>query len=99
MTIPQTIGSSQPRIWVIGAGLDDGSETVCELYDPESGDLVVNTTGKYCFHTDVSICGGLCTQAEVKQTSLKKKTTTKQTNKKKNPRKQKKHSHVHARVS
>lgn len=57
---------------MIGAGLDDGSETVCELYDPESGDLVVNTTGKYCFHTDVSIWGGLCTQAEVKQTSLKK---------------------------
>lgn len=98
MTIPQTIGSSQPRIWVIGAGLDDGSETVCELYDPESGDLVVNTTGKYCFHTDVSICGGLCTQAEVKQTSLKKQQQqNKQT--KKNPRKQKKHSYVHARVS
>lgn len=72
MTIPQTIASSQPSIWVIGAGLDDGSETVCELYDPESGDLVVNTTGKYSFHTDVPICGGLCTQAEVKQTSLKK---------------------------
>lgn len=46
-TIPLTIASSQPTIWVIGAGLDDGSETVCGLYDPESGDLVVNTTGKY----------------------------------------------------
>lgn len=46
-TMPQTIASSQPTVWVIGAGLNGGTETVCGLYDPESGDLVVNTTGKY----------------------------------------------------
>ena len=46
-TIPQTIASSQPTVRVIGAGLDGGSDTVCGLYDPESGLLVVNTTGKY----------------------------------------------------
>ena len=46
-TIPQTIASSQPTVWVIGAGLNGGSETVCGLYDPLSGDQVVNTTGKY----------------------------------------------------
>lgn len=45
-TVPQTIASSQPSIWVIGAGLNDGTETVCGLYDPQSGDMVVNTTGK-----------------------------------------------------
>lgn len=45
-TIPQTIANSQPTVWVNGAGLNDGSKTVCGLYDPESGDLVVNTTGK-----------------------------------------------------
>ena len=77
MTIPQTIASSQPSIWVIGVGLDDGSETVCGLYDPESGELVVNTTGKYSFHAAGPIYGGLCTHAEVKQTSLKQ--TNKQT--------------------
>ena len=53
MTIPQTIASSQPTVWVIGNGLDDGWETLCELYDPESGDLVVNTTGMDSFHGDV----------------------------------------------
>ena len=46
-TIPQTIASSQPTVWVIGAGLNGGSETVCGFYDPLSGDQVVNTTGKY----------------------------------------------------
>lgn len=46
-TMPQTIASSQPIVWVIGAGLNGGSRTVCGLYDAESGDLVVNTTGKY----------------------------------------------------
>ena len=44
-TEPQTIASSQPIVWVIGAGLDSGSETVCVLSDPESGDMVANTTG------------------------------------------------------
>ena len=53
MTIKQTIASSQPTVWVIGAGLDYGTETLCGLYDPENGDLVVNTTGKYSFHGDV----------------------------------------------
>ncbi|XP_078356225.1 uncharacterized protein LOC144641040, partial [Oculina patagonica] len=43
-TIRQTIASSQPSIWVIGAGLDDGTETVCGLYDPQTGDMVVNAT-------------------------------------------------------
>jgi len=43
-TMPQTIASSQPIVWVIGAGLNGGSRTVCGLYDAESGDLVVNTT-------------------------------------------------------
>ncbi|XP_020629941.1 uncharacterized protein LOC110067014 [Orbicella faveolata] len=44
MTIPQTIASSQPTVWVIGTRLDDGWDTLCGLYDPESGALVVNTT-------------------------------------------------------
>ena len=44
-TLPQTIASSQPSVWVLGAGLNSGSETVCGLYDPETGNMVVNTTG------------------------------------------------------
>ena len=46
-TIPQTIASSQPSVLVIGAGLNAGSKTVCALYDPQSGEMVVNTTGTY----------------------------------------------------
>lgn len=53
MTIPQTIASSQPTVWVIGTRLDDGWDTLCGLYDPESGALVVNTTGIYSFQGDV----------------------------------------------
>ena len=45
--MPQTIASSQPTVWVIGIGLDVGRDTLCGLYDTESGSLVVNTTGKY----------------------------------------------------
>ena len=45
-TVPNTIASSQPSIWVIGAGLNGGTETVCGLYHPETGAMVVNTTGK-----------------------------------------------------
>ena len=46
-TTPRTIASSQPIVWVTGAGLNGGGRTVCGLYDTESGDLVVNSTGKY----------------------------------------------------
>lgn len=44
-TVPQTIASGQPKVWVIGAGFDAGIETVCILYNPDSGVEVVNTTG------------------------------------------------------
>ena len=46
-THPKTISSCRPGILVVGAGLNDGVDTVCGLYDPISGDMVVNTTGKY----------------------------------------------------
>lgn len=44
-TVPCSISSIAPIVWVIGAGLNGGSETVCGLYNPESG-VMVNTTGK-----------------------------------------------------
>ena len=44
-TVPQTIASGQPKVWVIGAGFNAGNATVCILYNPDSGVEVVNTTG------------------------------------------------------
>ena len=44
-TVPQTIASGQPKVWVIGAGFDAGNAIVCVLYNPDSGVEVVNTTG------------------------------------------------------
>ena len=32
---------------MIGAGFDDGDETVCQLHDSGSGVVVVNTTGEH----------------------------------------------------
>lgn len=46
-TIPKTIGSSHQSVFVIGAGLNDGNETVCVLHDPDTGDMVVNSTGSH----------------------------------------------------
>ena len=46
-TKPKAIGSGHPSVLVIGAGFDDGDETVCQLHDPGSGDVVVNTTGEH----------------------------------------------------
>ncbi|KAJ7370597.1 hypothetical protein OS493_031333 [Desmophyllum pertusum] len=42
-TIPCSISSIATIVWVIGAGLNGGSETVCGLYNPVSG-VMVNTT-------------------------------------------------------
>lgn len=44
--IPSAIASEHPSVLVIGAGLDDGDETVCVLYNTTNGDMVTNTTGK-----------------------------------------------------
>ena len=46
-TIPKAIGSGHPSVLVIGAGFDDGDETVCQLHDSGSGVVVVNTTGEH----------------------------------------------------
>ena len=45
-TEPRTIASCRPSVLVFGAGLNAGDETVCGLYDNDTGHLVANITGK-----------------------------------------------------